>query len=472
MTTVLAIDQGTSATKAVVVAPDGTVLGQSEISVRPQYLPGGGVEQDPEALMDSVVFAGMAAIERAGVDVDIVTIANQGETVLAWDPDTGLPLSPLIVWQDRRAESLCTDLVQHRDTFAVRTGLVLDPYFSAPKQAWIRRNLTTEGVVTTSDTWLLHRLTGEFVTDVSTASRSLVTDLDTTGWDPELLELFGLEDEHLPTILPCDVIVGTTNVFGRNTPVGGLIVDQQAALLAEHCLLPGEAKCTFGTGAFLLANTGNQATRSRSGLTASVAWSDHGTTTYCFDGQVFTAASAVRWLQGLGFISSAAELDHVAAVDAHGVLSVPAFAGLAAPWWRPDAKAAFTGITLSTGKEHLVLAVLQGIAAQVAVLGRLIADEGGYPLHRLRVDGGLTRSRVLMQAVADLMQIEIDVYPSQNATPLGAAALARVAMNPTLALRDAVVAWKPVTTFAPRWSGDQAAEFTARWATAASNVAD
>ncbi|WP_442543546.1 FGGY family carbohydrate kinase [Arthrobacter sp. KN11-1C] len=466
MTTVLSIDQGTSGTKAVVVSEDGKVLGLAEQAVRPHYLPGSGVEQDPQELLDSVLQTGRAAVAQSGALIDIVTIANQGETVLAWDPATGKPLSNMIVWQDRRAESICAGLADHRDVFASRTGLVLDPYFSAPKQAWIRKNVTRDGVVTTSDSWLIHHLTGEFVTDVSTASRSLATSLDSTEWDQELLDLFELGDEKLPRILPSDAIAGSTSAFGGLMAVGGLIVDQQAALLAENCLEAGEAKCTFGTGAFLLANTGTSATRSTAGLAASVAWTVKDKPTYCFDGQVYTAASAVRWLQGMGFIKSASELDVVAAADSGGVLSVPAFAGLAAPWWSPEAKASLTGMTLSTGPEHIVLAVLQGIAAQVAELGSLVASDIGHPLQRLRADGGLTQSRVLMQAVADLMQIEIDVYPSQHATPLGAAALARVALEPSLPLQDAVVPWSPSTVYEPKWSADQAAEFRARWATA------
>lgn len=466
MTTVLSIDQGTSGTKAVVVDDDGKILGLAEQTVRPHYLPGSGVEQDPQELLDSVLLAGRSAVAQSSALIDIVTIANQGETVLAWDPATGKPLSNMIVWQDRRAESICAGLSEYRNEFATRTGLVLDPYFSAPKQAWIRKNVTREGVVTTSDSWLIHQLTGEFVTDVSTASRSLTTDLDTTQWDRELLDLFELGDEQLPTILPSDAIAGATSTFGGLMAVGGLIVDQQAALLAENCLEAGEAKCTFGTGAFLLANTGTSATRSTAGLAASVAWSVKDKPTYCFDGQVYTAASAVRWLQNLGFIKTAADLDVVAATDSAGVLSVPAFAGLAAPWWRPEAKASLTGMTLSTGPEHIVLAVLQGIAAQVAELGSLVSSDIGRPLQRLRVDGGLTQSRVLMQAVADLMQIEIDVYPSQHATPLGAAALARVAMEPARTLQDAVVPWSPSTVYEPKWSADQATEFRARWATA------
>lgn len=471
MTTVLAIDQGTSGTKAVVVGPEGELLGLAERPVRPRYSGGGAVEQDPQELLDSVLEAGRAAVEQSRAAVETVALANQGETVLAWDPETGRPLTDLVVWQDRRAESVTRDLAASADLLAERTGLVLDPYFSAPKQAWIRRTLTREGVVTTSDSWLVHHLTGEFVTDVATASRSLVTDLDTGEWDRGLLELFGLGDERLPAILASDAMAGTTTAFGREMGVGGLIVDQQAALLAERCLEPGEAKCTFGTGAFLLANTGPAPVRSSVGLAASVAWSVAGERAYCFDGQVYTAASAVRWLQDLGFIASAADLDEAAADDAGGVLSVPAFAGLAAPWWRPEARATITGMSLSTGPGHIVLAVLQGIAAQVAELGELVGRDSGRPLQRLRVDGGLTRSRVLMQAVADLLQVAVDVYPSQHATPLGAAALARVAARPGLPLAEAVVPWRPSTTYEPRWSPERAAEFRARWAEAAASTA-
>jgi glycerol kinase len=477
MSTVLAIDQGTSGTKALVVDGAGNLLGLAEHPVRPHYLPGGGVEQDPGELLASVVGAGRAAVATAGVPIDVVTIANQGETVLAWDPDTGRPLSNMIVWQDRRAEGICAELTEHKDTVAERTGLVLDSYFSAPKLAWLRRNVTSDGVVTTSDSWLIHQLTGEFVTDASTASRSLVTDLDSVGWDSELLGLFGLGDERLPRIVACDDLVGSTTVFGAvgastagGVAVGGLVVDQQAALFGEGCLRPGDAKCTFGTGAFLLANTGATATRSSAGLAASVAWRVRDRTTHCLDGQVYTAASAVRWMEQLGYIASAADLDRVAAADAGGVLAVPALAGLGAPWWRPEARASLTGMTLSTTVGQLVVAILQGIAAQVAELGSCVARDLRQPLTRLRVDGGLTRCRTLMQSVADLMQIEIEVYPSAHATALGAAALARMAIDPGMSQVDAVVGWTPGLTYTPGWSADQAADFRGRWNAAADAV--
>jgi glycerol kinase len=461
--TILAIDQGTSGTKAIVVGSDGGVLGIAESPVRPTYLADGGVEQNPEQLLNSVLDAGRKAVAQAGASIQAISLANQGETVLAWDLASGEPLSNMIVWQDRRSKDLCADLVEFESEIAETTGLVLDPYFSAPKMSWLRNNVTRGGVVTTSDSWVVHHLTGEFVTDASTASRSLITDLDDVTWDMRLLELFGLGDERFPQIVACDEIVGSTSVFGGNIPVAGLVVDQQAALLAEACLEPGEAKCTFGTGAFLLANTGVGALRSTSGLSASVAWRARGETIYCVDGQVYTAASAIRWIQSLGFINSASDLDEVAAKDSGGVLCVPALAGLAAPWWRPDSKAAFLGMTLSTGPEHLVLAVLQGIAAQVAALGDLVSADLGQPLVRLRVDGGLTQSRRLMQAVADLMQIEIDVYPSAHATAMGAVALARASINPGLALKDAVISWTPSLRYRPQWSTDQAQDFRARW---------
>jgi glycerol kinase len=467
VTTVLTIDQGTSGTKAAVVTGDavGAVV---EEAVSPVYLSGGGVEQDPEALWRSVTAAGRRAVGASSTTIDAVALANQGETVLAWDPRTGQPLSPAIVWQDRRASALCSGIAEHGDTVAERTGLVLDPYFSAPKMAWLRSQGFTDGVVTTIDTWLLHRLTGAFVTDVSTASRSLIFDLDRRRWDDELLDLFGLGAERLPAIVDCDTVVGETTVFGGRAAVTGLIVDQQSALFAERCFDAGSAKCTYGTGAFLLANTGDQATRSKAGLSSSVAWRARGDTRYCLDGQIYTAASAVRWLQQLGFLRNAADLDTVT-LDAgredskSAVLCVPALAGLAAPWWRADATATFTGMTLSTQPSHLVFAVLQGIAAQVAELLTLVESGLGAGLEALRADGGLTRSTTLMQAQADLAQLPVEIYPAAHATLLGAAALAKLALDPTLLFDDAIGSWTPARTYEPHWSADRAKEFRHRW---------
>ena len=464
--TVLAIDQGTSGTKAIVVDPEVGVCGVAEVPVHPRYLDGGVVEQDPAELLESVLAAGRAAVASAGRPIDAVSLANQGETVLAWDPDTGRPLTQAIVWQDRRAEALCAALSEHAATFAAETGLVLDPYFSAPKMAWLRRNVETGGVVTTSDTWLLHQLTGAFVTDATTASRSLAVSLGSGEWNRELLALFELDGERMPDIVANDVVIGSTSAFGSEVPVGGIVVDQQAALLAEGCFNPGMAKCTFGTGAFLLANTGDDAVRSSSGLTTSVAWRVAGEDTFCVDGQIYTAASAVRWLASLGVITGAEELDAVAAADSGGVLCVPALAGLAAPWWQSGATATISGMTLSTGRGQLVLALLQGIAAQLAELVAAIhADTSttGMQLNRLRADGGLTQSTVLMQSVADILQVPVDVYPSAHATALGAAALADLSLNPAKGLRGVVAPWTPTSTYEPVWATSRAAEFRSAW---------
>lgn len=466
----LAIDQGTSGTKAIVVDESGQVVSTAEAAVRPEYLPGGGVEQDPEALFESVVVAGRKALGQAGVPVAAVALANQGETVLAWDRGTGRPLTPAVVWQDRRAESICAGLSTSAEFVAERTGLVLDAYFSAPKMAWIRANMTTAGVVTTTDTWLLHRLCGAFVTDAATASRSLLISLDTVSWDEDLVGLFGLTGEALPEIVGCDQIIGSTDLFGPTIPVAGLIVDQQAALLAESCLAPGDAKCTYGTGAFLLAQLGGNPVRSTSGLTTSVAWRLRDHTSYCVDGQVYTAASAVRWAVELGLIPAADQIDSAAADSSDGVLCVPALAGLAAPWWDSGAAASFSGMSLASGRGHLVRALLEGIAAQVAALAGLVATDLGQPLTRLRVDGGLTQSAVLMQAQADLARIPVDVYPSLHATALGAAACARLAIDPSLHATEAVGTWTPDHTYEPKWSADRVDEFLTRWMHAAESV--
>ena len=462
---VLAIDQGTSGTKAMVVQDDGTILAVAERPLRPDYRAGGVVEQDPRELLASVLDAGREAC--SGHRIDSVSLANQGETVLAWDRHTGRPLTAAIVWQDGRAQTVCDRLADAGEEIAQRTGLVLDPYFSAPKMTWLRENLTHEGVVTTSDTWLLHALTGEFVTDVTTASRSLVMDVDARCWDSHLLQMFSLGDEDLPRIVDCDATVGTTRSFGPEVPVAGVIVDQQAALLAERCLVPGMAKCTYGTGAFLLANTGGRAIRSTAGLTSSVAWETRDGSAYCLDGQAFTASSAVRWLVDVGLLDSMDSLDACAAADADGVMAVPALAGLGAPWWRSDARARVTGLSLASTRGSIVRAVVEGVAAQVALLCEAMSADMARPIPVLRADGGLTRSRVLMQAQADLLQVPVEIYPSAHATAMGAASLGRLALTPGLTLDDAVWSWQPEARFEPQWSSDRAADMLARWRTMA-----
>lgn len=472
--TVLAIDQGTSSTKALAVSPAGEVLAQAEAPVHPKPVGQGGVEQDPAELWASVLSAGRAAVARSGARIGAVGLANQGETVLAWDRDTGVPLSAAVSWQDRRAAAVCAQLGAHADRLRALTGLPLDPYFVAPKIAWLREHVTRAGVCTTTDTWLLHRLTGAFVTDAATASRTLLLDLDAVRWSAEACALFGIDPAALPTIVGCADIVGETSAFGATVPVAGLAVDQQAALFAEACWHGGDAKCTYGTGAFLLATSGARPTRSQSGLAACVAWQLYRDTTYCLDGQAYTVGAAVNWLRGIGLIDAPADLDTLGGqvADSGGVIFVPALAGLAAPFWRPAARGTFVGLSLAAERSHLIRALIDGIAAQVTWLARAVGADLGRPLTLLRADGGLTRSRVLMQAQADLLQRPVEIYPSPHATALGVAALARLGIGAAQQPADAVGPWAPVATYEPQVSADEAETRLSHWRRAAEATMD
>jgi len=457
---VLAIDQGTSATKALLVGPGQQVLGHAEVPVRVEAVGADGVEANPEELYASVIAAGSQALAAAGVPADAVALANQGETVLAWDRRTARPLTPAIVWQDRRSAVVCRRLAGSAARLAEITGLRLDPYFAAPKMTWLRENLGSGGVVTTTDTWLLARLGGGYVTDATTASRTLLLDLDTTDWSAEACAVFGLDPGALPRVTDCAQIVGETAAFGRAAPVAGLAVDQQAALLAERCFAAGQAKCTYGTGAFLLATAGTRALRSSGGLSASVAWRVAGTSSYCLDGQVYTAGAAVRWLGEVGLLEEASQLDAVggSVPDSGGAMFLPSLAGLGAPQWRPAARGAFLGLGLGTTRAHLVRAVIDGLAASVALLAATVAGDLGGPLTALRADGGLTRSRLLLQAQADLLQLPVEVSGAADATALGVAALARVGAGEAASLDEAVGPADVDSVVEPRISGEEAAE--------------
>ncbi len=462
---VLAIDQGTSATKAVVVGDDGTVLGLAEAPLDVHATPDGGVELDPEAMWQSVLTAGRQALAAAGTPaLAAIGLGNQGETILAWDRATGRPHGPAIVWQDRRSVDVCTRRAAHGPRLAHLTGLELDPYFVAPKMVWLRARVGAGPAITTTDTWLLHRLCGAFATDVATAGRSLLLDLETGGWSPEACALFGIDPAELPTVVGNAEPLGTTSVFGGNVPVTGACVDQQAALFAEACHSAGEAKCTYGTGAFMLACTGSTPTRSTNGLVGCAAWRIGDALTWCLDGQVYTVGAAVGWLIDMGVMTEPADLDRLggSVPNSQGVTFVPALAGLAAPYWKPEAKAAFTGLSLGTDRGHLVRAAIDGIAAQVALLAAAAGRDLGAPLTRLRVDGGLTRSRTLLQVQADLLQCPVEVYPSPHATALGVAAFAAIGAG--LPMADApAAAWAPSAVVEPAIGPAEAEERLASW---------
>jgi glycerol kinase len=462
---ILAIDQGTSATKALLVGPGPQVLGTGEVPVRVRAVGPDGVEADPEELYQSVIGAGTQALAAARAPAHAVALANQGETVLAWDRQTGRPLTPAIVWQDRRSAGVCERLRDRAGELAQITGLPLDPYFAAPKMTWLRENLTADGVVTTTDTWLLARLGGGYVTDAATASRTLLLDLDAADWSPPACAAFGLDPGELPAVADCAGVTGETSAFGPALPVAGLAVDQQAALLAERCFAAGQAKCTYGTGAFLLATTGPAAVRSARGLSASVAWRLAGTPTYCLDGQVYTAGAAVRWLTEVGLLADPSEIDEIggSVPDSGGAAFLPALAGLGAPHWRPAARGAFLGLGLGTTRAHLVRAAIDGLAASVTLLAGAVASDLGGPLTVLRADGGLTRSRLLMQAQADLLQAPIEICRVPDATALGVAALARIGTGQAAGPEQAVGPADVEAVIEPRIGADQAADRMARF---------
>jgi glycerol kinase len=468
---VLAIDQGTSATKALVAADGGEVLGEASVAVNPRAAGGGAVEQDPKELLDSIMEAGRAALAAAGVRVEAVGIGNQGETVLRWDRETGRPLGPALSWQDRRAVTVTRELEDRGDRLTEISGLPLDPYFAAPKMTWLRREQGDDGVISTVDAWLLERLAGAYVTDAATASRTMLLDLESTTWSDESCSLFELDPAALPDVVDCDAAIGETDAFGDTLPITGLAVDQQAALFAESCFDAGEAKCTYGTGAFILATVGEEVARSRARLAACVAWRLHGSATYCLDGQVYSAGSAVSWLQHLELITEPSDLDRIDTGGEEAVF-VPSLAGLGAPFWSPEARGGWLGLTLATRREDLVRAVIWGIAAQVATLARAMQDDMGRPLERLRVDGGLTRSSALMQAQADLLQAPVELYPSADATALGVGALARLGSGGAATPAEAVGSWAPAAVFEPTMPADEAEELLARWHAAALALAE
>jgi glycerol kinase len=459
---ILAIDQGTSATKALVIEGD-RVLGAAEAPVDVVATVEGGVELDPDELWASVLEAGNRALDAAGRPrIDAIGLANQGETVLPWDRTSGAALGRAIVWQDGRSGVVCEALAPHGPRLAELTGLQLDPYFVAPKLAWLRPQVPDHAVITTTDTWLLQRLCGAFVTDVATAGRSLLLDLDSGEWSDEACAIFGIDPASLPRVVGNAEPLGECTWFGASMPVTGACVDQQAALFAQGCLERGEAKCTYGTGAFLLASTGAAPARSTNGLVACPAWRLGDRTTWCLDGQVLTVGAAVDWLIDMGIVGEPADLDRLGTTvsDSGGATFVPALAGLAAPFWRPNAKASLTGLSLGTQRAHLVRAAIDGIAAQVALLAAAVGRDLQAPLTTLRVDGGLTRSEVLLQTQADLLQAPVEVLPSPHATAVGVAAFAAIGAG----LPDnAVVRSAPDRVVEPSISADAAATRLDAW---------
>ena len=467
---IVAIDQGTSGTKALVIGETGEVLSRGYAHLDLQHGAPGVSECAAEELWQSIVKAVDQALVGCTERITAVGLANQGESILAWDKTNGEPLSQVIIWQDSRSASLCDERRSHSDLILSKSGLALDPYFVAPKMVWLRERVSS-GVITTTDSWIIARLTGKYVTDVSTASRTLLFDLHTRSWSTELADIWGLDVTDLPDLINNDVVIGEIchpDVERlRGVVLAGAMVDQPAALMAENCFAPGQAKCTYGTGAFLLTNIGAAPKISAHGLATSLAWSIRGESAYYLDGQVFTAATAVQWLVDNDLLASAEAIDSLP--DARGVMAAPGFAGYGAPFWKPHATASIAGLTLSHGKGEIARAMVDGIAAQVAdLLGAIAAD--GVAVKELRVDGGLTQSHTLMQMQADLAQVNIEVYPHPDATAMGVANLAAMATDSALNLGDFASAWKPSKRYSPQWSADRAESYLTKWRTLPANA--
>lgn len=469
---ILALDQGTTSSRAIVFDAAGTPLrtGQREF---PQRFPQPGwVEHDPEAIWASQI---AAAREVVGEDCVAIGIANQRETTLLWDRITGRPVAPGIVWQDRRTAARCQELRDAGRAEAIRekTGLEIDPYFSATKLAWLlneipdarRRAQAGELAFGTVDAYLIWRLTGGKVhaTDPTNASRTLLWNLEAQAWDDELLDLFGIPSAVLPEVRPSSGAFGTALAehLGRELPILGVAGDQQAALHGQRCDDPGLAKCTYGTGCFLLVATGTRRPRSSHRLLGTAAC---GPGRFALEGSVFSAGAAVQWLRdGLGIISHASECDGLAGSvpDTGGTAFVPAFTGLGAPYWDAEARGAFVGITRGTTRAHLVRAVLEGIAHQVEDVLQAAAQDLGEPIRELRVDGGLAASDFLMQFQADLSGERVVRPQTTETTALGAARLARQALG-----GDFSPDREGTRTFEPRIDEEVRAAQRKRWASA------
>jgi glycerol kinase len=440
----LAIDQGTTSTRAVVYDRSLRPVGQGQIEVLPSYPKSGWVEHDAEALIGSVRAVVPLALAEAGIageELAAIGITDQRETTILWDSSSGRPLGPAIVWQDRRTADACDRLRSRGDWVAERTGLVLDPYFSATKIAWLLDNIddargrASRGEVRagTVDSYLLWHLTGGRVhaTDVTNASRTMLMDLRTSAWSDDLLEFFDVPAGILPEIRPSAGIFGRTLGLGYlpdGVPIAGIAGDQQASLVGQGCLRAGQAKCTYGTGAFLLAHTGSTPVTSTRGLIATAAASlDGGPRQYALEGSVFVAGAAVQWFRdGLEAVGAAPEiggLSESADPDSE-VVFVPALTGLGAPHWRPEARGTIFGLTRATSLADLARATLEGVAFQVADLIAAIEADLPGPLGELRVDGGMARSDPFLQFQADLLGKSIVRSPQSESTALGAAVLA------------------------------------------------
>ena len=482
---ILAIDQGTTGSTVVIMNRELEVVGRATTEFPQIYPQPGWVEHGPEAIWGSVEQSLRTALDGAGLtgrDVRAIGITNQRETTVVWERATSRPVHNAIVWQCRRTTDVCRALKEagHEERVRELTGLVLDPYFSGTKVAWIldrvegarARAERGELAFGTIDSYLLWRLTGGDVhaTEVSNASRTLLFDIHATAWSDELLALLRVPREVLPDVRSSSEVFGHTRGLGflpDGIPVAGIAGDQQAALFGQACFAAGQAKSTYGTGAFVLMNTGETPVASTRGLLTTIAWRlGDGPTIYALEGAVFIAGAAVQWLRdGLGVIEKASDIEALARTvpDAGGVTVVPAFAGLGAPYWDPDARGAILGLTRGSGRGHIARAILNGIAHQVADVVEAMAEDAGRDLAGLRVDGGAAANDLLMQLQADLLGSEVRRPTLLESTACGAAFLAGLAVGYFAGPDDITSRWREDARFAPRLSESERDAARQQW---------
>lgn len=466
---ILAIDAGTTGITSLIIDSDGRIRGRSYREF-PQYFPRPGwVEHDAEEIWSAVREASAAAADDAGVElarIQGVGLTNQRETVVLWDRQSGQPVHRALVWQDRRTADLCSRFREegHEDEIRARTGLLLDPYFSATKLLWILENEpglkeraeAGELAAGTIDSWLVWKLSGGrlHITDPTNASRTLLYNLDDRGWDERLTGLFGIPPGILPEIRASSEVYGLTDAdsFGAEIPIAGIAGDQQAALFGQGCCTPGLAKNTYGTGAFLLLYTGEQRVTSRNGLLTTVACGPRGEVAFALEGSIFIAGAAIQWLRSkLGILATAAESEQLAAsiASTEGVTFVPAFTGLGAPYWEPDARGAFFGLTQGTGIAHLVRAALESIAFSTADIVQEMEEDSGVAIRELRVDGGAAENNWLMGFQADLLRVPVRRPAIVETTAFGAAGLAGLAIGLWESVDDFLAAREADSLFEP-----------------------
>jgi glycerol kinase len=481
---ILSIDQGTTGTTVIVLGRDLRVRARVNREFGQIYPRPGWVEHDPEEIWFSVRQTVSQAVAEAGVrpeEIAAVGITNQRETTVVWERATGRPIHNAIVWQDRRTAEVMRGLrsAGHAEAVRAKTGLVLDPYFSGSKAAWIldqvpgarARAARGELAFGTVDSWVLWKLTGGSAhkTDVSNASRTMLMDLEGQRWEEGLLSLLNVPVEVLPEIC------GNAEVYGEvrgvegladGTPVSGMAGDQQAALFGQACFAAGEAKCTYGTGAFLLMNTGSRPVASGAGLLTTAAWRLNGEATYALEGSAFVAGAAVQWLRdGLRFFSSSAEIEVLAGEveDNGGVVFVPALTGLGAPHWDPEARGVLWGMTRGTTRAHIARAALEGIALQNVDILRAMELDLGAPLRSLKVDGGASANDLLMQLQSDLLGCAIVRPAMTDTTALGSALLAGLAVGLYKDLEEIRGCWREDRAYAPRMSEEAREAHMALW---------